>query len=470
VIRPVGSAFAFFSLLFLQNLSASSYDWRFADPNSTLIAGSTLSPTSTDPVPTILYHSFTPIGMVPSAFQASLAKTASITYSLVTAKDDIVVMTGVYNYASLRSAGGSIGMTSQTYRGIEVLSTTTPSRVQVALISPSTLVIASQTVTRAAIDRYLLNPSQSQSNLLIQQSSTYASGWDFFALSSGMSVSKALAFLYGKGNLYLATKAQALSAALANSTGFQARGRVQNLQMELTINEGSPSDAQTAAAGIQAIPAAIKASGPGVASLISALATGTNVVANGSTVSVTINPSLYTLTTQVSPAGAGTISPSTSGIPFAYNTVVSLTATPAACYGAATWSGNAPGGTVTMTSDQVVTATFPASGIAATASSVTVTPGGVRLNKTTGRYQQSIAITNSGSTLSNASLIFDNLSAGAAVYSPAGTTVCAPAGSPYIDLGTLNVGLRTVVVDFTVTNPSQTIQYTTRVLAGAGSR
>src|ERR1044071_4312429 len=134
------------SVLCSYAIPATPYDWRFADPNSQLIAGSILSPTSTAAVPSILYRSFTPLRMVPAAFQASLSKTTAVSYSLVTAKDDILVLTGTFNYASLRSAGGTIGLTSQTYRGIEVLASAVPSRVQVALISPSTLVIASQSV------------------------------------------------------------------------------------------------------------------------------------------------------------------------------------------------------------------------------------------------------------------------------------------------------------------------------------
>jgi hypothetical protein len=331
-------------------------------------------------------------------------------------------------------------------------------------------VLAGPATVRAAIDRYLTDPNQSLSNSLIQQEATYASGWDFFALSSGMSVNNALAFLYVKGSQYLTNKVPSLKTALTASTGFQLRGRLQNFRLEMTIAEPDTATANTAASGLGAIPAGIKAKGPAVSSLLASLAANTSVEAIGTEVTMVINPTLYTLTTVAVPSGAGTISPSPAGIPFALNSTLTLTATPAACYGAAVWSTNAPGGAVTMTSDQTVTATFPPSGIAATASSVTVSPQGVRLNKSTGLYQQSVVLNNSGATLTGVSLVFDQLTPGASLYSLSGTTVCAPAGSPYLNIVSLPPALTTLVVEFTLANPALAIQYTPRVLVGTGSR
>jgi len=68
----------------------------------------------------------------------------------------------------------------------------------------------------------------------------------------------------------------------------------------------------------------------------------------------------YALTTAVSPAGSGTVSPS-SGT-YAAGTVVTLTATAAADYSFSSWSGTDNNAinptTVTMTSDKSVTAHF----------------------------------------------------------------------------------------------------------------
>jgi hypothetical protein len=204
--------------------------------------------------------------------------------------------------------------------------------------------------------------------------------------------------------------------------------------------------------------------------LVAALAAGTDVSVSGNRVRTVINPRLYSLTTEVSPPGAGTITPLTA-MPFAENTVMQLTATPGACYGAATWSANAPGGTVVMTSNQVVTATFPPAGMAQTAPSVTATPQGVvRLNIATGRYVQEIVLSNSGPALTDLSLIFDNLTAGATVYGASGTTICAPAGSPYLNLANLNPGSSSAIVEFVLSDPTIEIRYTPRVVAGAGQR
>jgi len=71
-------------------------------------------------------------------------------------------------------------------------------------------------------------------------------------------------------------------------------------------------------------------------------------------------PEEYTLTTYVSPAGAGSVSP--SGGQFLDGTVVTLTATPASGYNFDHWSGSASGSnpstTVTMDSNESVTAHF----------------------------------------------------------------------------------------------------------------
>jgi hypothetical protein len=450
--------------------ASSPYDWRFADPNSNLIAGSAISPTTSDPIGSLLFFGLTPAGRVPSSFQASLSKTTSVTYSLVTSKDDIAVLTGTFDFAALRSAGGTLGLVSQMYDGIEVLApTTTSGRVQIALVSTTTIVLAGQTVLHAALDRYLNAPGGSASNSLIQQVPAFAGGWDMFAMSSNFSVTQALAFLYPKGNTFLG-KNPALSSSFAVSTSFQLRARLSPLSIDLTVTEPDSTTAGTAATALGALPGGIKAAGPGVAGLISALGLNTNVQASGNQVELTINMPVYTLTTAVSPTGAGTIAPVTSGVPFALNVQVNLIATPAACYGTATWSPNAPGGIVTMTSNQTVTATFSPQGVAAPATTVTVTQGPFRKNNSTGRYQQSITLNNSGSSVSNVSLIFDKLTSGVTLYSPDGTTVCSPAGSPYRNIATLAPAVTTLVVEFSVSNPSLAIQYVPRVLAGTGSR
>ena len=73
-------------------------------------------------------------------------------------------------------------------------------------------------------------------------------------------------------------------------------------------------------------------------------------------------PNEYTLTSNVSPAGAGTVTKSPNSTSYAPNASVQLTATPATGYKFVGWSGDATGSasstTVTMSADRSVTAKF----------------------------------------------------------------------------------------------------------------
>lgn len=75
-----------------------------------------------------------------------------------------------------------------------------------------------------------------------------------------------------------------------------------------------------------------------------------------------VNPDEYSLTTNVSPAGAGTVTKSPSNTSYAPNATVQLTAVPSTGYKFVGWSGDASGtatGTsITMSSNRTVTAKF----------------------------------------------------------------------------------------------------------------
>jgi hypothetical protein len=109
--------------------------------------------------------------------------------------------------------------------------------------------------------------------------------------------------------------------------------------------------------------------------------------------------------------------------------------------------------------------------------SVIVARGGYVLNLTTGRYAQTVTVTNnSANTIPGPiSLVLDSLS-NATLYNATGTTSFAtPAGSPYITQflggnGELAPG-QTISFSLQFTDPTRaTITYTTRVLAGSGAR
>jgi len=106
---------------------------------------------------------------------------------------------------------------------------------------------------------------------------------------------------------------------------------------------------------------------------------------------------------------------------------------------------------------------------------VAVTRGGFVFNPGTGRFSQSVRVTNtSGATIAGPiAFVLDNLGSNAALFNPTGVTGCtSPSGSPFIEMtpGGLATGASvTVILQFT--NPTKAgITYQPRVLVGPGSR
>jgi hypothetical protein len=108
-------------------------------------------------------------------------------------------------------------------------------------------------------------------------------------------------------------------------------------------------------------------------------------------------------------------------------------------------------------------------------SSVTVTRSGFVLNISTGRFAQTVTVTNnSSSTITGPlSLVLDSLSANAALFNATGVTDSSapPSGSPYLNsAGDLAPG-QSATFALQFTDPTRaTITYNTRVLAGSGAR
>lgn len=106
---------------------------------------------------------------------------------------------------------------------------------------------------------------------------------------------------------------------------------------------------------------------------------------------------------------------------------------------------------------------------------VRVTRGGFRLNRTTGRFVQNVTLTNTGKNpiLGPISLALDLLSPDAALYNQTGlTSATIPAGRSYLVVrsGPLAAGeSASALLEFTDSTQAA-ITYTTRVLAGPGTR
>lgn len=113
--------------------------------------------------------------------------------------------------------------------------------------------------------------------------------------------------------------------------------------------------------------------------------------------------------------------------------------------------------------------TLPACALDVSAN-VKVTRSGFRLNRSTGRYVQTLTLTNTGGSSINGpiTLILSNLSANASLVNKSGNTSClAPAGVPYITVGltgnVLGAGSSVAVALNFTNSSSQPILYTTQI-------
>jgi uncharacterized repeat protein (TIGR01451 family) len=94
----------------------------------------------------------------------------------------------------------------------------------------------------------------------------------------------------------------------------------------------------------------------------------------------------------------------------------------------------------------------------------------VTFNRATGRYAQTVTLTNVGAALAAVAYVADGLPAGVAMFMPSGVTSTAlPAGSPYKELGPIAAGATmTYTIEFTRTG-TPAITYVPRLL-GPGPR
>jgi hypothetical protein len=139
------------------------------------------------------------------------------------------------------------------------------------------------------------------------------------------------------------------------------------------------------------------------------------------------------------------------------------------------WSGTDTPISATAPVVQGTFVSYPNGPAADVSGAVTVTRGAFGYNPITGRFAQTVTLTNLTKAAMSGpiSLVLDGLSSGATVYEASGVTdaVEAPAGSPYVN-GPNSLaagGSATIVLQFS--DPSHAaISYKTRVLAGAGPR
>jgi CSLREA domain-containing protein len=161
--------------------------------------------------------------------------------------------------------------------------------------------------------------------------------------------------------------------------------------------------------------------------------------------------------------------------------VTALTATANPGYMFMDWTGNvtvatSAATTIIMDQAQTVTANFVPCGCAGDVSaSVTVMRGGYVLNPVTGRYAQTVTVTNTsaGTITGPISLVLDSLSIDATLFNATGTTdsLELPAGSPYLNANANLAAGQSTMFALQFTDPTRgAITYNTRVLAGPGAR
>lgn len=195
-----------------------------------------------------------------------------------------------------------------------------------------------------------------------------------------------------------------------------------------------------------------------------------SVVVGPTALSITGNfTTQYQLTTAA--GTGGTVTPATGQF-FDSGTVVNVTALPNTGYEFSTWTGpvanaNSAATTVTMNAAKSVAANFVVAVAPSVTAQVTITQTLPAFNRATGRFSQTISLTNNGSALTGTAFAFDSLAAGYAVYQPSGvTSQTAPAGSAYKETGDIGAGQTiSFVVEFTRTGTAA-LTYSPRVLGG----
>jgi uncharacterized repeat protein (TIGR02543 family) len=191
-------------------------------------------------------------------------------------------------------------------------------------------------------------------------------------------------------------------------------------------------------------------------------------------------PATAPLTMQASSSAAGQVGPPAGANTEVVGSVVAIQATPNPGYMFVSWTGNvtdptSASTTIIITSQpQTVTANFaPCNCVTDVSGDISITRGGYVYNFGTGRYVQTVTLTNISQVPINTqiSLVLDNLSSDASLFDASGFTSAAlPAGSPYASAPfTLQPGqMGSLVLQFT--DPTRgAITYTTRVLAGTGA-
>jgi hypothetical protein len=323
------------------------------------------------------------------------------------------------------------------------------------------------------------------SNLILGTPGSYT----LTAASSGLTSATSSGITIGAGAAAKLVFSSNPPSSGAAGTAFGAVVQVQDASGNVVTSSTASVTISSTAAGVSGTTTVAAVNGvatfsnlilgtPGSYTLSAASSGLTSATSTGITIGAAPQ---YVLNVSVTPSGGGSVNATIAGKAFSCSTacsatgttapgVVTLTATPAAGSVFSGWTGcsSTSGNTCTITLSGTVNVTAAFGG-----SSLVSTQGALVYNRSRGRYQRTVTVTNNGGAATTGPVAFalDTLSSGAALVSPDGITSASapPAGSPYREFGVIAAhGSVTKTLEFTITGGG-TITYSPRVL-GPGAR
>ena len=167
-------------------------DWRFADPNSTLVGGLNWRTTAESPVGPSLKAAI--VRLPPAALLgAALDQVDSFKWSSTTAQKSgrtstewVLALTGRFDPNALAAQLAALGYVPQSYRSLTLLVPARPASraVQLAIVDAGTILLADADPLRRAVDR-IFDSSGVLQNPLFTQSDALAAGNELWVAGSG---------------------------------------------------------------------------------------------------------------------------------------------------------------------------------------------------------------------------------------------------------------------------------------------
>lgn len=167
-------------------------DWRFADPNSTLLAGLNWRSTIDSPIGPSLKAAIVRFQST-ALLGPAIDQVDSLRWSSTTAQKSgrtttqwVLALAGRFDPDALSAQLGALGYVPQAYRSLTLLVPTrsTSRAVQLAIVDAGTILLADADPLRRAVDR-ILDSAGAPQNPLFAQSDALAAGNELWVVGSG---------------------------------------------------------------------------------------------------------------------------------------------------------------------------------------------------------------------------------------------------------------------------------------------